>query len=153
MHQRHNVFAWITNNQPAGHVQNTRSDQIRPQTRSSHLLAHTSLCDILPEASSRQQDLVQIDACQAGVLLDDVLVHFQHVSPPNHVIHGTEAHGCHVLTHVLCHHEEEVDGVLRLTSKLGSQYRVLQTTDCAPCMTAASGSSLRMQLRDFRSPV
>jgi len=33
---------------------------------------------------------------------------------------------CHVGPHLLCHHEEEVDHVLRLTSKLGSQLRVLQ---------------------------
>ena len=32
---------------------------------------------------------------------------------------------CHVLTHLLCHHEQIVDHVLWLACKLGAQHRVL----------------------------
>ena len=94
----------------------------------THLLAHTSLCDVCTQGGSRQQHFVQVDALQPGVLLDHILVDLQHVSSANHVVHSSEAHFCHVLTHVLCHHEEEVDDVLRLSSKLGPQDWILQIT-------------------------
>lgn len=42
--------------------------------------------------------------------------------------HAPEAHVGHDCSHLLSHHEQEVDHVLRLTSKLGTKFRVLQET-------------------------
>mmetsp|Transcript_30094 Transcript_30094/g.66685 ORF Transcript_30094/g.66685 Transcript_30094/m.66685 type:complete len:271 (+) Transcript_30094:3246-4058(+) len=89
------------------------------------LLHHVALGSVRAQLGSGQQQLGQVDAAGLGVGLNGLPVHLQHISAAHHLIQGPEAQAGHDLTQLLGHHEEVVDHVLRLTSKLGAQLRVL----------------------------
>mmetsp|Transcript_31716 Transcript_31716/g.62844 ORF Transcript_31716/g.62844 Transcript_31716/m.62844 type:complete len:328 (-) Transcript_31716:87-1070(-) len=76
------------------------------------------------ELLGRREQRREIQA--AALIVQTLLVHFEVLRLPNHLLHGPVTEARHLLPYVLGHKPEVIHDVLRLPAEFGAEFRILR---------------------------